>query len=53
MQLYCICRSSDGESFMIECDNCDEWYHGACVNITREESQLVDKYYCPNCAGMI
>ncbi|GBC12888.1 hypothetical protein RIR_jg30131.t1 [Rhizophagus irregularis DAOM 181602=DAOM 197198] len=52
MQLYCICRSSDGESFMIECDNCDEWYHGACVNITREESQLVDKYYCPNCAEL-
>uniref|UniRef100_A0A1D1XXF2 CXXC-type zinc finger protein 1 n=1 Tax=Anthurium amnicola TaxID=1678845 RepID=A0A1D1XXF2_9ARAE len=51
-QLYCICRSSDGESFMIECDNCDEWYHGACVNISREESHLVDKYYCPNCAEL-
>ncbi|CAG8547719.1 5358_t:CDS:2, partial [Scutellospora calospora] len=50
-QLYCICRSSDGQSFMIECDNCDEWFHGACVKISSEESLMVDKFYCPNCTG--
>ncbi|CAG8701251.1 6435_t:CDS:2, partial [Cetraspora pellucida] len=48
-QLYCVCRSSDGQSFMIECDNCDEWFHGACVKISSEESLMVDKFYCPNC----
>src|SRR5437016_3027427 len=37
VQLYCVCRSSDGQSFMIECDECDEWFHGTCVNITSEE----------------
>ncbi|CAI2170129.1 6501_t:CDS:2 [Funneliformis geosporum] len=52
VQHYCICRSTDGESFMIECDNCDEWFHGDCVNISREESQMVDKYYCPNCTDL-
>ncbi|CAJ0759961.1 3282_t:CDS:2 [Entrophospora sp. SA101] len=49
VQLYCVCRSSDGQSFMIECDECDEWFHGTCVNITNEEATLIDKYYCPNC----
>jgi len=34
---------------MIECDECDEWFHGTCVNITNEEATLIDKYYCPNC----
>src|SRR5437763_487056 len=53
VKLYCICRSTDGESFMIECDNCDEWFHGDCVSISREESQMVDKYYCPNCSGIV
>ncbi|CAG8595378.1 24255_t:CDS:2, partial [Racocetra persica] len=50
-QLYCVCRSSDGQSFMIECDNCDEWFHGACVKISSEESLMVDKFYCPNCTA--
>ncbi|KAF0379396.1 PHD-domain-containing protein [Gigaspora margarita] len=50
-QLYCVCRSSDGQSFMIECDKCDEWFHGACVKISSEESLMVDKFYCPNCTA--
>ena len=26
--LYCICRSTDGERFMVCCDSCDQWFHG-------------------------
>lgn len=31
---------------MITCDYCDEWYHGACVNITPTEALSIDEYKC-------
>jgi len=34
---------------MICCDSCDEWFHGACVKVTEEESKLFTKYFCPSC----
>jgi inhibitor of growth protein 3 len=45
---YCTCRSvSYGD--MIACDNDDcpyEWFHWACVGMTKEP---VGKWYCPEC----
>ncbi|KAH3807107.1 hypothetical protein DPMN_135440 [Dreissena polymorpha] len=35
--------------FMIQCDHCDEWYHGSCVNITATDALDIQKYHCPNC----
>ena len=30
--LYCICRQTyDPSQFMIQCDSCEEWYHGRLV----------------------
>jgi len=29
-----LCRQGDNGKFMIQCDLCDEWYHGECVNVT-------------------
>ena len=32
---YCICNSVyDKKRFYIQCDQCSNWYHGECVNIT-------------------
>lgn len=28
---FCICPGPDTGSFMIQCDECREWYHGSCV----------------------
>ncbi|CAN0038377.1 unnamed protein product [Choristocarpus tenellus] len=30
---YCLCRGPNDGSFMVGCDSCEEWFHGACVNI--------------------
>ena len=32
--VYCLCREPWQGRFMIQCDGCDEWFHGACVDIT-------------------
>jgi COMPASS component SPP1 len=46
----CICRKGDTGKWMIACDNCDEWLHGSCVNLTESKAQLLIKYICPRCA---
>ena len=41
---YCVCKKPYSGRFMIQCDFCDEWYHGSCVNITVTDALVVDKY---------
>ncbi|CAG8517584.1 9381_t:CDS:2 [Paraglomus occultum] len=48
--VYCCCRSGDSKSFMIQCDKCDEWYHGTCVNAREGDYEEVD-WTCPVCNG--
>jgi len=33
----------------IECDNCKRWTHNACVNLSNEEVDSIDKYHCASC----
>ena len=52
---YCIeeCkrgRVEDG-SFMVGCDNCDNWYHGECVGVSKEDANSLENYPCPNCTA--
>ena len=54
---YCVCRGTwDGRSFMIACDSCGAWYHGACVGIAHRTlddatSAAFKKYVCPGCSA--
>jgi len=32
------------------CDNCEEWYHGHCININSSEAKYIKRYFCPPCA---
>ena len=41
---YCVCRKPYRGRFMIQCDFCDEWYHGSCVNITVTDALVIDQY---------
>lgn len=47
--LYCVCRKPDVDQFMIGCDNCDEWYHGNCIGITKQEAKKIKQYFCHAC----
>lgn len=49
-KLYCICRTPyDKSQFYIGCDSCHEWFHGSCVNVTPEQADKMDLYYCARC----
>jgi len=48
--IYCICRKGDNHQWMVACDGgCDDWYHGKCVDVQKEDESLIDKYICPIC----
>ena len=38
---------------MIECDVCNEWYHGECVHMTDEECEKAETFICPRCKNSI
>ncbi|KAL2817001.1 hypothetical protein BDW59DRAFT_135169 [Aspergillus cavernicola] len=48
--IFCICRKPDNHTWMIGCDGeCEDWFHGKCVNIDPRDADLIEKYICPNC----
>ncbi|XP_026117039.1 CXXC-type zinc finger protein 1-like [Carassius auratus] len=47
--LYCICRKPDINCFMIGCDNCNEWFHGHCINVTEKMAKAIREWYCKQC----
>ncbi|KAJ9155551.1 Set1 complex component spp1 [Pleurostoma richardsiae] len=47
---YCICRGPDDHRWMIQCEVCEDWFHGECVNIDKAIGEsLIQRYVCPNC----
>ena len=52
---YCLCRQPWQNRFMIACDFCNEWFHGAaggaCVDVTATDAANIDKWACPNCSN--
>ena len=47
--VYCSCKQPDDGTLMIQCDECQEWFHGRCVGVTQTEALSIDKYFCPFC----
>uniref|UniRef100_A0A672PPF8 CXXC-type zinc finger protein 1 n=1 Tax=Sinocyclocheilus grahami TaxID=75366 RepID=A0A672PPF8_SINGR len=47
--VYCVCRKPDINCFMIACDNCSEWFHGECINISEKMSKTIRVWYCEKC----
>jgi len=45
---YCVCNGP-GYGFMLQCNGCDQWYHGKCCNITQSESNKFKYFYCLFC----
>ncbi|KAF9091962.1 PHD finger protein 3 [Mortierella sp. AD031] len=52
-KVYCYCQKPDDGNVMIQCDNCRQWFHGACVDITDETAEMMElkneKFFCEPC----
>eukprot|EP01104_Vermistella_antarctica_P001191 TRINITY_DN1124_c0_g1_i1.p1 TRINITY_DN1124_c0_g1~~TRINITY_DN1124_c0_g1_i1.p1 ORF type:complete len:1032 (-),score=211.01 TRINITY_DN1124_c0_g1_i1:20-3115(-) len=45
---YCVCQSPyDARLFYVQCNDCDQWYHGQCVGL--REVDCPDVYTCSWC----
>ena len=51
MDVYCFCRRPDDGRLMVQCNQCDGWFHGECVGVTTQEVADLDQYICPSCMG--
>ncbi|XP_043661979.1 uncharacterized protein LOC122625967 [Drosophila teissieri] len=49
--VYCVCRESHSNGFMICCDNCNEWFHGDCIGLPADIGEQHDTFYCSECCG--
>lgn len=48
-KLYCVCqRPNRLTDFFIQCDLCDEYFHGRCVRVVESEAEGID-FACPKC----
>ncbi|XP_076469256.1 lysine-specific demethylase phf2-like isoform X2 [Babylonia areolata] len=47
--VYCICRKPYDDAFMIECDECKDWFHGSCVGVQEHLAAQIERYHCPLC----
>ncbi|XP_026834225.1 death-inducer obliterator 1 [Drosophila erecta] len=47
--VYCVCRQSHSNGFMICCDNCNEWFHGDCIGMPEDIGIQHDTFYCGEC----
>ncbi|KAJ3030774.1 UNVERIFIED_CONTAM: hypothetical protein HDU68_007851, partial [Siphonaria sp. JEL0065] len=49
-KVYCYCRKTyDPSLFYIQCDGCDEWYHGICANMNEEQAERIFLWFCRIC----
>ncbi|KAI9273698.1 hypothetical protein BY458DRAFT_507924 [Sporodiniella umbellata] len=49
-KLYCICQQPYNGKPMVQCDQCEDWFHCACVHFDPEEQEDVD-WICDGCKG--
>ncbi|KAK0522125.1 Transcription factor bye1 [Tilletia horrida] len=49
--VYCICKKRDDGSPMVECSECEDWFHLKCVGLTKRAVDRLASYTCPTCAA--
>ncbi len=50
-EVYCTCREGmDDTDWMIQCGQCEEWFHGKCIGLDENERDWSkEDFYCDFC----
>ena len=43
--VYCISRKGE-KGFMIQCSDCNEWFHFKCVGVTEKDADQIEGNFC-------
>ncbi|GJY27828.1 chromatin remodeling protein EBS-like protein [Tanacetum coccineum] len=47
IEVYCKCLLPyNPDEYMLQCQACKDWYHPACLNMTKDEAKLLDNFTC-------
>ncbi|WWC90433.1 uncharacterized protein L201_005368 [Kwoniella dendrophila CBS 6074] len=47
-EVYCVCKT-DNEGSMIECGECNDWFHFSCIDLKDDEAEKIHEYICDEC----
>ena len=47
-KLYCYCKYGESGT-MINCENCDNWFHDECLGLSEKEIMNINEFYCIEC----
>ena len=50
---HCTCGGPSDGNFMLSCDGCNKWFHGACMQVPNSvEGEHEKNWSCPACSGI-
>ncbi|CAN8246306.1 unnamed protein product [Cochlearia groenlandica] len=50
--VYCKCEMPHNpDNLMVQCEECTDWYHPACVGMTIEEAMKLEQFVCSECSS--
>jgi hypothetical protein len=47
---FCLCRQAGGVQ-MLGCDDCGDWYHLKCINVSASAAKTMNNYVCAPCVA--
>ncbi|KAH7331377.1 hypothetical protein KP509_20G030000 [Ceratopteris richardii] len=50
--VYCKCEMPyNPDDLMVQCEECKDWFHPACMNLTPEQVNKLDHFFCSDCTS--
>ncbi|XP_047335639.1 chromatin remodeling protein EBS-like [Impatiens glandulifera] len=52
VRVYCKCQIPENpDHFMVQCEECKNWYHPFCLEMTIDQAKQLDPFMCSDCNG--
>ncbi|KAJ4963423.1 hypothetical protein NE237_023362 [Protea cynaroides] len=49
--VYCKCEMPyNPDDLMVQCEGCSDWFHTHCINMTPEEAEKLEHFFCQSCS---
>ncbi|KAL2632029.1 hypothetical protein R1flu_016715 [Riccia fluitans] len=50
VDVFCVCELPyNPDHFMVQCESCTNWYHPACIGMSKEKVASMETYICADC----
>ncbi|KAL3689734.1 hypothetical protein R1sor_016043 [Riccia sorocarpa] len=51
VDVYCVCELPyNPDHFMVQCESCSNWFHPACIGMSKEKVASMETYVCADCS---